>query len=294
MSATKRVISPSLENVLYDTIPVLDHGFVRVIDYMGNDSSIVQAARVSYGQGTKKTSEDVGLIRYLMRHRHTTPFEMCELKLHIKLPIFVARQWIRHRTASVNEYSGRYSIMSNEFYIPLNTDISGQSEINNQGRSNDCLPKEQSERVKQILIDDATTCYNHYTSLLNTDSSGNIIDPTLPSVSRELARMNLTVNYYTEWYWKINLHNLLRFLSLRSDSHAQKEIVYYATVILDLVKLWVPHTYDAFVEYNLESRTLSKTGMIIVKEMLKGNIPKREDYKLSVREWNELMDILQV
>lgn len=247
---TKRVIAPELENVLYDILPVLDHGFIRVIDYMGNDSSIVQAARVSYGKGTKKISEDAGLINYLMRHRHTTPFEMCEIKFHIKLPIFIARQWIRHRTANVNEYSGRYSILDKEFYIPAQEHMSAQSSSNRQGRG-DLLPPDQAQEVMRLLREDSERVYDHYQQFLNHDENDNILDPEKSGLARELARMNLTLNYYTQWYWKIDLQNLMHFLSLRADSHAQYEIRVYADIMVDLLKKWVPLTYDAFTNYRM-------------------------------------------
>ena len=232
---TRRVCVESLEDIIYKPIQALDHGFVRVVDYMGNDASIVQAARVSYGTGTKKTSQDQSLINYLMRHRHTTPFEMCDIKFHIKLPIFVARQWIRHRTASVNEYSARYSILGKEFYIPEQQHIAPQSTLNAQGRSDSTMSEEEALQVLQILKQDSLRCYENYEYMMNTDSEGTMIDETRMGLSRELARMNLTLNYYTEWYWKINLHNLLHFVSLRADPHAQYEIRVYADIIMDII-----------------------------------------------------------
>ena len=245
ISETARVTAPELEAVLYRPIEVLDHGFIRVIDYMGDDSSIVQSARVSYGKGTKKISNDKGLIKYLMRHRHSTPFEMCEIKFHIKLPIFIARQWIRHRTANVNEYSARYSILDKEFYIPSAENLAAQSAINNQGRG-DALTDDEASNVIQILKKDAEQTYSNYETLLNESSEGNIIDESKSGIARELARMNLTLNTYTQWYWKIDLNNLLHFLALRADDHAQYEIRVYADAMLDIVKKWVPLTYEAF------------------------------------------------
>ena len=238
-AATKRPTVPALEDILYQPLTVLDHGFVRVIDYMGDDAAVVQAARVSYGRGTRKVSEDAGLIRYLMRHRHTTPFEMCEIKYHVKLPIFVARQWIRHRTANVNEYSARYSILDNEFYLPAPEHLAAQSESNRQGRG-DVLSGEQAARVLDVLRDDATRAYRHYQELLNVGEDGAVLDESQDGLARELARMNLSLNFYTQWYWKTDLHNLLHFLSLRADAHAQYEIRAYADVMLDTVKAWVP------------------------------------------------------
>ena len=235
-NTTKRATVPALEEILYEPIKVLDHGFIRVIDYMGDDSAIVQAARVSYGKGTKQLNQDKGLINYLLRHYHTTPFEMCDIKFHIKLPIFIARQWIRHRTASVNEYSARYSILGNEFYLPESANIASQSAVNKQCREGDSLPKEAAEKVLAILEEDARQCYGHYKELMNADEEGNIIDENATGIARELARMNLTLNYYTEWYWKINLHNLLHFLRLRANPYAQYEIRVYAEKMLEIVK----------------------------------------------------------
>lgn len=291
--ATKRATVPLLEDVLYHPFKVLDHGFVRVVDYMGDDSSIVQAARVSYGRGTKKVNQDLALINYLMRHRHTTPFEMCDIKLHVKLPIFVARQWIRHRTASVNEYSARYSILANEFYIPSHDKISPQSQINRQGRDGNAVSSDEAERIISILRDDAMRCYDHYIDMMNQDESGNFIDENRMGITRELARINLTLNYYTEWYWKINLHNLLHFVSLRADPHAQYEIRVYADVILDIIKRWVPMAYDAFVEHKLHSVSLSQTAWSVVKKMVDGVKVDQESSGLSKREWQELMSILE-
>lgn len=289
---TCRVTVPALEEVLFQPVPVLDHGFVRVVDYMGDDNAVVQSARVSYGRGTKKVNEDAGLIRYLMRHRHTTPFEMCEIKFHIKLPIFIARQWIRHRTANVNEYSARYSVLGKEFYIPSHDQLAPQSKANHQGRSDHSLTPEESSRVLEILKGDAEQCYNHYTEMLNEDSEGNILDENRSGLARELARMNLTLNYYTEWYWKIDLHNILHFLSLRADNHAQYEIRAYADVMLDIIKRWVPITYDAFMEYRVRGVSLSGNGLQVIKALLRGETPAQENSGLSKREWKELMETL--
>lgn len=290
---TKRVVSEELENILYEPIPLLDKGFIRVIDYMGNDSSIVQAARVSYGKGTKQVSQDKGLINYLMRHKHTTPFEMCDIKLHVKLPIFIARQWIRHRTASVNEYSARYSILGNEFYLPAKENLSLQSSVNKQGRSDEKIPEAEAERILDILKNDALQCYDHYVQLMNEDAEGNVIKEDNYGIARELARMNLTLNYYTEWYWKINLHNLLHFVHLRADSHAQYEIRVYADAILDVIKKWVPHTYEAFVEYNVGAATFSKSALAVIKKMLSGESVSLETSGMSKREWEELQIVLK-
>jgi thymidylate synthase (FAD) len=285
---TLRVTSSSLESILYKPFKVLDSGFIRVMDYMGDDTAIVQSARVSYGEGTKKVSNDKGLIRYLMKNWHTTPFEMCEIKFHIKLPIFIARQWIRHRTANVNEYSARYSILDKEFYIPRPEHMSSQSTTNKQGRENN-LSKKDTEKFIKILKDDAERNYKHYEDMLNENQSGKIINDNKTGLSRELARINLTLNTYTQWYWKIDLHNLLHFLFLRDDSHAQYEIQAYAEIILNkIVKRWVPHTFSAFKEFQLESYNLSKTAIEIIKKKLQGKKISYEKSGLSKREWIEI------
>jgi thymidylate synthase (FAD) len=290
-NTTKRVTSPELEKVLYEVIPVLDHGFIRVIDYMGDDSSIVQSARVSYGKGTKKVSTDEGLIRYLMRHWHSTPFEMCEIKYHVKLPIFIARQWIRHRTANVNEYSARYSILDKEFYIPAKEQLSAQATNNRQGRGK-LITGQQADEVLKILKDDAVRTYENYEKMLNERFDGTIIDEKKSGLARELARMNLTLNSYTQWYWKTDLLNLMNFLFLRVDSHAQYEIRVYAEKILDTVKKWVPITHAAFLDYRVGAAHLSSKGLKIVKLMINGNKVSYEDSGLSEREWNELMEVI--
>ena len=290
-AATARPTVPALEAMLYTAIPVLDHGFVRVIDYMGDDSAIVQAARVSYGRGTKRVQEDAGLIRYLMRHRHSTPFEMCEIKYHVKLPIFVARQWIRHRTANVNEYSARYSILDREFYIPAPEHLAAQSVANRQGRG-DVLDGDDAARVLDILRDDAMRTYDHYAEMLNEDETGAPRDPDRPGLARELARMNLTLNTYTQWYWKTDLHNLLHFLSLRADAHAQYEIRVYAEEMLKTVDAWVPLAAQAFRDYRLGAVTLSAQMLAVVQRMLGGEAVAQPDSGLNRREWNELMGVL--
>ena len=288
---TRRPTVPELEEILYQPLKVLDHGFVRVVDYMGDDGAIVQAARVSYGKGTKRVSEDRGLINYLMRHRHTTPFEMCEIKYHVKLPIFVARQWIRHRTANVNEYSARYSILDNEFYIPAPEHLGAQSSSNRQGRG-DALTGEEARRVLHLLREDAEKVYGDYVEMMNEDDEGAPIDPERQGLARELARMNLTLNFYTQWYWKIDLHNLLHFLSLRADPHAQYEIRAYAGVMLETVRRWVPATYHAFESHVLEGAQLSGGGLAVVRRLLAGERVTQEDSGLSKREWRELMATL--
>jgi len=285
---TKRVIAPELENILFEAIPILDHGFVRVIDYMGDDTSIVQAARVSYGKGTKKVSTDAGLIKYLMRHWHSTPFEMCEIKYHIKLPIFIARQWIRHRTANVNEYSARYSILDKEFYLPSEENLAAQSKNNRQGRG-EILSGDQAKEVLNLLKTDAERTYDNYETMLNQRYDGSMIDEKKSGLARELARMNLTLNTYTQWYWKTDLLNLMNFLRLRADSHAQYEIRAYADVMLDTLKKWVPITHEAFMDYRVGGIEVSSKGKSIIKQLLGGKDIKIEDSGLSKREWNELM-----
>jgi thymidylate synthase (FAD) len=292
---TIRPVSPELEEILYHPFEVLDHGFVRVVDYMGTDSSVVQAARVSYGSGTKKINADTALINYLIAHRHTTPLEMCEIKFHIKLPIFVARQWIRHRTASVNEYSARYSIMEDEFYIPKAHHLSAQSKINHQGRDETkVLNKQEQKMVLDILKKDSTNSYQNYLKMINQDENGNALNQDKEGLARELARMNLPLNCYTQWYWKIDLHNLLHFLNLRADSHAQYEIRVYAEIMLDIVKKWVPHCYQAFIKNNKTGKNFSGPALEIIKKMLNGEKVLQENSGLSPREWGELMLTLDI
>jgi thymidylate synthase (FAD) len=285
--STRRTVSGGLENILHEAIPVLDHGFIRVVDYMGDDSSVVQAARVSYGKGTRRQSEDRSLINYLMRHAHTTPFEMAEIKLHVKLPIFVARQWIRHRTASVNEYSARYSVLDREFYVPAAAHLAAQSVTNKQGRQTE-LSGREADKVLSIMQSDAVTAYDHYLELLNEDENGNVADPRRLGLARELARINLSVNFYTQWYWKINLHNLMGFLRLRADPHAQYEIRAYADVLLDILKKWVPLTAEAFIEHQLGAVRLSATAIKVIKARLAGEHIAAESSGLSKREWDNL------
>jgi thymidylate synthase (FAD) len=277
--STKRITVKEIDEILYEEHKVLDHGFIRVVDYMGSDSAIVQAARVSYGKGTKQVSQDEALIKYLMRHHHTTPFEMCEIKFHVKLPIFVARQWIRHRTANVNEYSARYSILDNEFYIPKPEQVAKQSDNNKQG-SGEAFDSHTSKEIIDSLINDSNLVYSHYEKFIEQ------------GLAREIARTNLMLNYYTQFYWKIDLHNLLHFLKLRADKHAQYEIRVYAEVMLDIIKKWVPMAYSAFVEYCLESVCISKTGLEVVRKLIKGENVTREESGIGKREWDELMFIL--
>ncbi len=282
---TRRATVPALEEILFEPIPILDHGFIRVIDYMGDDGAVVQAARVSYGRGTRKVSEDAGLIRYLMRHWHSTPFEMAEIKYHVKLPIFVARQWIRHRMANVNEYSARYSILDKEFYLPAPEHLAVQSKNNRQGRDRP-LDSARAAEVLNLLREDAERAYAHYEDMLGEPESG---EDDNPGLARELARMNLSLNYYTQWYWKTDLHNLMNFLRLRADAHAQYEIRVYAEAMLETFKRWVPLTYGAFQEYRLGSVQLSASGLQVVKRLLAGKDVSQAESGLSPREWRELM-----
>jgi thymidylate synthase (FAD) len=279
---TLRAVSPGMEAHLYTAQPVLDHGFVRVIDYMGDDSAIVQAARVSYGAGTKHVSNDEGLIRYLMRHWHSTPFEMCEVKFHVKLPVFVARQWIRHRTANVNEYSARYSILDREFYIPEPGQLAAQSTVNNQGRGA-VLEGAEAARVLEMLKGDAMRAYDHYEAMLSQDGQ--------QGLARELARMNLPANVYTQWYWKVDLHNLFHFLRLRADSHAQYEIRVYAETMCRLVADWVPAAYAAFEDYRMGGVNLSAKGVEVIRRRLKGEAVTQETSGMSKGEWREFVEV---
>jgi thymidylate synthase (FAD) len=290
-SQTRRATVPALEEILFTPLPVLDHGFVRVIDYMGDDSAVVQAARVSYGKGTKRVNEDRGLIQYLMRHRHTTPFEMCEIKYHVKLPIFVARQWIRHRTANVNEYSARYSILDNEFYLPTPEHLAVQSTSNRQGRG-DSLPPNEAARVLDLLREDSLRAYRDYAYMLNEDESGSALDPARSGLARELARMNLSLNFYTQWYWKTDLHNLLHFLSLRADAHAQYEIRVYADAMIGTLERWVPLVAEAFHQYRIGGAQLSANALAVVRKMINGESVDQAASGMSKREWSELMQVL--
>ena len=292
-NTTKRVIAPGLEEVLYEALPILDHGFIRVIDYMGNDNSIVQAARVSYGKGTKKVNTDSGLIKYLMRHWHSTPFEMCEIKYHVKLPIFIARQWIRHRTANVNEYSARYSILDKEFYLPSKENLAAQSKNNRQGRG-EVISGDQASDVLGLLKQDAERTYKNYEEMLNERYDGSVIDENKQGLARELARMNLTLNTYTQWYWKTDLLNLMNFLRLRADHHAQYEIRAYADTMLDTLKRWVPITYDAFLDYRVGGTEVSSKGKEVIKKLINGENISIDETDLSKREWNELMEAFNI
>jgi thymidylate synthase (FAD) len=227
----------------------------------------------------------------LMRHRHTTPFEMCEIKYHVKLPIFVARQWIRHRTANVNEYSARYSILDKEFYIPNPEHLAVQTTTNRQGRGA-VLEGEAAQRVLDLLRRDAENAYAGYAELLNEDASGSPTDPAQPGLARELARINLSLGFYTQWYWKTDLHNLMHFLSLRADPHAQYEIRAYAEVMLGTLARWVPMAHAAFLEYRMNAATISATGLAVIRRMIEGEELDQRSSGLLAREWRELMTIL--
>ncbi len=274
---------PEVEALLGREFRCLDKGFVRLIDVMGDDRAIVQAARVSYGEGTRTPSDDRKLIRYLMRHRHTSPFEMVEFKFHIKLPIFVARQWIRHRTANVNEYSGRYSILREEFYEPALEQIRPQSPANKQGRASTPLPEAQAQAILQRLRRTQQALYAEYQELLGQN------------VARELARINLPLSLYTEWYWKIDLHNLFHFLRLRLDEHAQYEIRVYARAIAEIVKAVVPLAWEAFEDYVLEGVSFSRQEQLVLRHLLRPEQLTEELLQqagLSGREAQEFRDKL--
>ncbi|MBO4509607.1 MAG: FAD-dependent thymidylate synthase [Spirochaetaceae bacterium] len=251
-------IVPEAEKILDKEFPVLNHGFVRLVDYMGGDSRIVQSARVSYGDGTKTVREDAGLIDYLLRHQHTSPFEQVVLTFHVKMPIFVARQWIRHRTARVNEISGRYSIMRDEFYLPADVDVAKQSTDNKQGRSTEPVTHQYAAEVQEKLEKGQEQAYADYSALVET------------GLARELARVNLPLSLYTEMYWQIDLHNLFHFLKLRLDGHAQKEIRDYADVILEITKAVAPLATSSFENYMRNGVNFSGEEMEELRKMLDG------------------------
>jgi thymidylate synthase (FAD) len=292
-------------------IPVLDHGFVGLVEYMGSDASIAQSARVSYGEGTKKVNEDRNLIRYLVRHKHTSPLEMAEFRFHVKMPIFVARQWVRHRTANLNEYSGRYSVMSDEFYTPDLERIQPQSTTNNQGSSGKLSDKE-ANFSQSIMRDNSSNCLDSYRLLLNEYSVSKIESDVYftgeteerQGVSRELSRIVLPVSNYTEMYWKLDLHNIFHFLNLRLDAHAQWEIQEYGKAMYELIKPVVPTATEAFEDYIRQQVTFSRMENNLLKDLLKSNLSAKEkfnslvadlgsedavakQYGLSKREWDE-------
>ena len=285
--AIKRTTVEALESILGHAYPVLDHGFVRVIDYMGDDAAIAQMARTSYAQGTKSISDDTALIRYLMNHWHTSPFEGCEIKLHVKMPIFVARQWIRHRTANPNEMSGRYSILPGEFYFPEADRLLKQSKTNKQGTSDEGYSEDEAAILLDWMERICGEAYSHYEVMINPGDQGGY------DMAREQARMILPVNIYTEMYWKIDLHNLFHFLRLRADSHAQYEIRVYADLICDLVNRWVPEAFRAWVDYRRDAVTFSRMEMGALREFVhSGTIPKIEG--ASVREATEFLTKLGI
>ena len=265
-----------------DAVPVLNDGFIRLVDVMGDDNSVVRAARVSYGEESKGMEADQKLVNYMMKHDHGTPFEHINFTFHIKCPLFVARQWIRHRTANVNEYSARYSILDREFYIPDRDNLAAQSEINNQGRG-EILTGDEAERVLNILKADSSSSYDNYEKMLNQENQ--------KGLARELARMNLPMNIYTQWYWKIDLHNLFHFLRLRADAHAQYEIRVYSDAISKIVADWVPIAYSAFEDYRIGGAFLSEKAIKNIKKLIKGDKVSFEDSNMSKGEWSELQKI---
>ncbi len=291
-ASTLRPTVPALEEILFQPIPLLDHGFLRVIDYMGDDAAVVQAARVSYGRGTRKVSEDRGLIHYLMRHWHSTPFEMATIKFHVKLPIFVARQWIRHRTASVNEVSARYSVLDREFYVPAPDQLKAQSSINRQGRG-EALGADEARQVMELLRADGERAHADYAWMLNEDDDGQRLDAARDGLARELARINLTLATYTQWYWKTDLHNLMSFLRLRADSHAQHEIRVYAEAMSAVMARWVPLTHEAFLEHRLGAATFSASALKALRRMVDGERVDEATSGLGAREWREMQAALR-
>jgi thymidylate synthase (FAD) len=317
---TLRPVNVYMETWLYQEIPALDHGHVVITDYMGDEAAIVESARISYGNiGAREvTKGDINLLRYLMRHRHTSPFESCELKVKMKLPIFVARQLIRHRTASVNEYSARYSELLDEFYIPDDANLQPQSVTNKQGRAGTLTP-DQKHLIRAFLEYESLRSFNTYQILLGKKRTGNsaidpidlgdnmrdasveslggalLNDPEYIGIARELARLGLTLNTYTQWIWKIDLHNLLHFIGLRSDAHAQYEIRVYSDILRDIVKGWMPNVYDAFMDYhpNMNAVLLSGPEWDVIRKQLQGEIFSEDitnGSRISNREWNELLD----
>ncbi|NFV82222.1 FAD-dependent thymidylate synthase [Magnetospirillum aberrantis SpK] len=287
-TATFRPVAEGMEQHVNVYHPVLDHGFVAVKDYMGDDVSVLQMARMSYGKGTKSLADDRALLRYLMRHLHTSPFEGCVIKLHVKLPIFVMRQWVRHRTASLNEYSARYSIMPDEFYLPEPAQLAVQSKDNKQGRG-DTLSPEQAAEVLRLLREDAQRSFGTYHKLLNADEDGNPIEEDGFGIARELARIGLPVSAYTQMYWQTNLHNLMHFLRLRADPHAQYEIRVFAEKILEIMADWVPVTTEAFRDYQLEAARVSRMEIALLRDLLAGkaSIADAASYGMGTREIRE-------
>ncbi|AIE83471.1 FAD-dependent thymidylate synthase [Fimbriimonas ginsengisoli] len=267
-----RLIVPAAEEILDKPFPVLDKGFVRLVDYMGSDERIVQAARVSYGEGTKTFRQDRGLIHYLIRNWHTSPIEQVQLTFHCKMPIFVARQWVRHRTARLNEISGRYSVMKDEFYVPSPEHIRPQSSDNKQGRSEDRYTDEEEREIIALFEDEQRQVYANYQKLLDKN------------LARELARNNLPLSLYTEWYWQIDLHNLFHFLRLRLDPHAQYEIRAYAEAMAECARAVAPLAYEGFEEYILGSVSFSKAECEALADLLGGREVKLQKRQLQIFE----------
>lgn len=309
LNATKRPTNAYMESVLFNPVKCLDYGSITALDYMGNEDAIDHAARTSYGRGTRKVSDVIGLIRYLLRNHHTTPFEMCEIKYHVKLPIFVARQWIRHRTANVNEYSARYSILDKEFYVPAVEDIQPQANTNRQGREGFIDPI-QAAQVQELLRQEALSGYRTYQMLLDEPVSfppdidpankamiETYFDKDFPGIARELARMSLSLNYYTQWIWKTDVHNLLHFLGLRTDPHAQKEIRVYADIMADQLMHWMPNVWQAWQDYQMQALNIS--GPVLQKLIHHLDVdtlvsePIEDNVRISPREWRELIDRLR-
>src|SRR5688572_24800525 len=265
-----RVVIPEAEALIDQEIKVLDKGFVRLVDYLGGDERIVQSARVSYGAGTKTVREDKGLINYLMRNDHTSPFEQVTLTFHTKMPIFVARQWVRHRTARLNEISGRYSVMTDEFYVPEPNELRTQSEVNKQGRSEDSVETADAEKWLKTMQDDQLSIYSHYEEMIEG------------GLARELARINLPLSLYTEWYWQIDLHNLFHFIHLRADAHAQYEIRVYAEALAKCARAVAPLAYGAFEEHKMHAIKFSKSECQALAEMLEGREPQLEERPMKI------------
>ena len=289
--AITRYSNSQMDSILGHALPVLDHGFIRVMDYMGGDADITEAARVSYARGTKKTSDDQGLLNYLMRHHHSTPFEMCEIKLHVKLPLFVARQWVRHRTASINEMSARYSILDKEFYFPSDKVLAAQSSINGQGRD-ETTKYLDGDAVLSILHEACDDAYGDYENLhtVGTYEDNQGFTHTGKGLSRELSRMVLPTNIYTQWYWKTNLHNLFNFLRLRMDHHAQYEIRVYADLIHTIVQDWVPMASSAFQNYKLNSINFSQKELAALNIIMMDFAYTDAEFRMSTGELREFKE----
>lgn len=278
-SAMARIVVPEAEALLDQEIPVLDKGFVRLVDYLGGDQRIVQAARVSYGAGTKTFRQDRGLIHYLLKHEHTSPFEQVVLTFHAKMPILVARQWVRHRTARLNEISGRYSVMKDEFYLPQPEQVRFQSASNKQARSDEPLPADEAEAIVAGMEEEQRTIYARYLALIER------------GVARELARANLPLSLYTEWYWQIDLHNLFHFLRLRLDEHAQYEIRVYAEAMAECARAVAPLAWEAFEEHVLGSVRFSRSECAALAAVMAGRAVELDGKSLD--EFNRKIESLR-